>query len=283
MADKLTDRPTLRPDHETPQGIVPAATPPVDVEEAEEEGTMTLREHLLELRDRLVRACLGVAAGTIIGFFIAGPTLTYFQGTVCPGNAPDCRWQVIDPTEPLVTFFKVALYIGVALSLPVVLYQIIRFVVPGLTRSEKVMLFIALPFISILFVVGATFALLVVLPAMIRFLGGFGEQFFRVDFRASEMLSLTMGVTMWMGLIFQMPLIMVVLTRLGLVTWRKLLSWWRYALIIIMVLAAIVTPTPDPVNMMIVAGPMFLLYALGVILARLFATRAVVQEAAAGD
>jgi sec-independent protein translocase protein TatC len=279
MADKLTTRPTIQPDEETPQGIVPAATPPVDVED--EEGMMTLREHLIELRDRLVRAALGIAAGTIVGFFVAGPTLTYFQGTVCPGNAPDCRWQVIDPTEPLVTFFKVALYIGVALALPIVLYQLIRFVVPGLTRGEKVMLFIALPFISILFVVGAAFALFVVLPAMIRFLGGFGEDFFRVDFRASEMLSLTMGVTMWMGMIFQMPLIMVILTRLGVVTWRKLLSWWRYALIIILILSAIVTPTPDPVNMAIVAGPMVLLYGLGIILARLFSVGVPPPEAAA--
>ncbi len=274
MADSLTNRASIQPVENPPQDIVPAAEPPATRPEDElpEEGMMTLREHLFELRDRVFRAVLGVVVGTTLGFWQAGNLLHYFEQATCPEGVEDCRFQIIDPTEGLVTYFKLALYVGIALSLPVTLYQLIRFVAPGLTRSEKRMLFVALPFISILFVVGSAFAISVVIPAMIKFLGGFGQEYFRPDFRATPILSLALNVTLWMGVVFEMPLIMVLLTKLGVVTWRKLLSWWRYALVIIMIVAAIITPTPDPVNMMIVAGPMVLLYALGIFLARIFAT-----------
>lgn len=268
MADTLTNQPAGQP-ADPPQGIVPASPTPPD--SLPEEGLMSLREHLIELRDRVFRAVLGIVVGTAVGFWAAGPVLKYFQDNICPPGVDDCRLQIIDPTEGLVVFFKVAIYIGVALSLPVTLYQLIRFVVPGLTPTEKKMLLIALPFVSILFVVGSSFALTIVIPAMIRFLGGFGLEWFRPDFRATPVLSLALSVTLWMGLVFEMPLVMVLLTKLGVVTWKKLLSWWRYALVIILILAAIITPTPDPVNMAIVAGPMLLLYGLGIFLARLFA------------
>ena len=275
MADALTNRASIQPVDNPPQDIVPASEPPPPQPEDElpDEGMMTLREHLFELRDRIFRAALGIIAGTALGFYLAGSVLTYFQDSICPPGVNDCRLQIIDPTEGLVVYFKVAIYIGVALSLPVTLYQVIRFVVPGLTTVEKRLLFIALPFISILFVVGSVFAMTLVIPAMIKFLGGFGLEYFRPDFRATPVLALALNVTLWMGLVFEMPLVMVILTKLGVVTWHKLLSWWRYALVIILILSAIITPTPDPVNMMIVAGPMGVLYALGIILARLFATK----------
>ena len=275
MADALTNRASIQPVEDQTQDLVPASEtpPPRPEDQLPDEGMMTLREHLFELRDRVVRAALGIVAGTALGFWFAGTLLKYFQEAICPPGVTDCRLQIIDPTEGLVVYFKIAIYVGVALSLPITLYQLIRFVVPGLTSTEKRVLFIALPFVSILFVVGSAFAMTTVIPAMIRFLGGFGIEWFRPDFRATPVLALALNVTLWMGLVFEMPLVMVILTKLGVVTWQKLLSWWRYALVIILILSAIITPTPDPVNMMMVAGPMTILYALGIILARIFATR----------
>ncbi|MCC6629712.1 MAG: twin-arginine translocase subunit TatC, partial [Chloroflexi bacterium] len=157
-----------------------------------------------------------------------------------------------------------------ALSLPLIAYQVIRFMAPGLTRQEKRLLYTALPFIALLFVAGSAFAVFLVLPAMLGFLRGFMEMVFRNDFRAAATVSMALTMMLWMGLVFQMPLVMLILARLRIVHWRRLLSWWRYAVLLIMVAAAIITPTPDPVNMLIVAVPMIVLYALGVLLARLF-------------
>ena len=182
----------------------------------------------------------------------------------------DCRLAIIDPSEGLVTYFKVSLYVGVALSLPIIAYQIIRFMGPGLTSKEKRLLYSALPFVGILFGLGSAFAIFLVVPAMLRFLTGFQPLIFRPDLRAAATVSLGLTVTLWMGLVFEMPLVMVILARLRIVHWRRMLSWWRYAIVLILIIAAIITPTPDPVNMAIVAVPMFVLYALGVALARLF-------------
>lgn len=256
-------------------------SPPED-----EGGVMTLREHLIELRDRIFKAVLGVLAGSVAGFFLAGPVLRYFAEQICAeqGGGQDCRLQIIEPTEGLVTYFKVAVYIGVALGLPVIIYQLVRFMSPGLTRAERRMLYVALPFVSLLFVAGAFFAVGVVLPAMLKFLGGFMPELFLAEFRASATLNLALTVTLWMGLVFEMPLVMFVLTWFGVVTARLFLSWWRYAIVFILIASAIITPTPDPINMMIVAVPMIVLYLFGILLARFaegMMRRAPVKAAAA--
>ncbi len=274
MSETVTDRTIVKPAEEAPTSAVSGEVlPPVEEFEGEG-GVMTLREHLFELRDRVVRAGIGVGVGTLAGFLLAPTVLSYFVRMICADTTGDtCRLQIIDPTEGILSFFKVALYIGIALSLPIVLYQIIRFMAPGLTRGEKRMLFTSLPFVGVLFVMGAAFAVSLVIPAMLQFLGGFMPEFFKPEFRASTVLALAITVTLWMGMVFEMPLVMVLLTRLGIVTWRKLLSWWRYAVVIIMIVSAIITPTPDPINMSIVAVPMVILYILGIGMARFFALK----------
>lgn len=259
------------PELMTSPSVTPASPPPDDLGEG---GVMTLREHLVELRDRLVKAVLGLAAGMAAGIFVAQSVLQYLAHQICPENAgTDCRLAIIDPAEGMMTYFKVVLYVGVAISLPIITYQIIRFMAPGLTRSEKRLLYSALPFIGLLFVAGSAFAVWLVIPAMLRFLSGFMSEIFRPDLRAAATLSLGLTITLWMGLVFELPLVMVIMARLGLADWRRMLSFWRYAIVLILIVAAIITPTPDPVNMMLVGGPMLLLYLLGIGLARLFARR----------
>ena len=271
MSDLVTNRPVVQP-AEPQQPNLPATTasPELDPNEEADGGVMTLREHLFELRDRLVKAALGVGVGTAVGFFVAQYVLSYFANLICAGGAGDeCRLVIIDPTEGIVTYFKVGLYIGVALSLPITIYQLVRFMAPGLTRQERRILFSTLPFVSVLFVIGSAFALVLVLPAMLGFLSGFMPQIFRPDLRAATTLSLALSVTLWLGIVFEMPLVMFLLTKLNVVTWQKLLGWWRWAVVLIMIMSAIITPTPDPINMLIVAVPMVILYALGIGLARL--------------
>jgi sec-independent protein translocase protein TatC len=261
----------MTPSGTTPPSVEPPSSSPEDLGEG---GVMTLREHLVELRDRLVKAVLGLALGFGVGIFAAQPVLKYLAQQICPQTAdPECRLAIIDPAEGMITYFKVALYVGVAISLPVITYQIIRFMAPGLTRDEKRLLFSALPFVGFLFAAGSAFAVWLVIPAMLRFLSSFMSEIFRPDLRAAATLSLGLTVTLWMGLVFELPLVMVIVARLGLVDWRRMLSFWRYAIVLILIVAAIITPTPDPINMMLVGGPMLLLYLLGIALARLFARR----------
>jgi sec-independent protein translocase protein TatC len=267
VADVTSERASLP---STVTDDAPPDAPVVSPDELGEGGVMTLREHLVELRDRLFKAVLGLIAGFVVGAAVAQQALNYLAWQTCPPGEVDCRLMVIDPTEGIVTYLKVSLYIGVALSLPLIAYQVIRFMAPGLTRQEKRLLYMALPFVAILFVVGSAFAVFLVLPAMLGFLRDFLSGVFRNDFRAAATVSMALTMMLWMGLVFQLPLVMLILARLGIVHWRRLMSWWRYAVLLIMVASAIITPTPDPVNMLIVAVPMMALYALGVMLARLF-------------
>lgn len=239
-----------------------------------EGGVMTLREHLIELRDRIIKSLLGLVAGSVAGFLMADYALGYLARLTCLPGQTDCRLQILDPTEGIITYLQVSLYIGVALSTPIIGFQIIRFMAPGLTRSEKRILYTALPFVAILFVAGSTFAVFPVLPAMLGFLAAFKSDIFLSEFRAAATVRMALTLMLWLGLVFELPLVMVILARLRIIHWRRMLSWWRYALVIIMVAAAVITPTPDPVNMMIVATPMILLYALGVALARVFGASA---------
>jgi sec-independent protein translocase protein TatC len=270
VADTLTDQArtvsTVNPD------VVPVDAGEIAPIDDGDAGVMTLREHLFELRDRLVKAVLGLLLGFMIGTALANPALDYLARQTCPPGEVDCRLTVIDPTEGIVTFIKVSLYIGVALSLPIIAYQLIRFMAPGLTRQEKRLLYSALPFVAVLFVAGSAFAVFLVLPAMLGFLRSFMDMVFRNDFRAAATVSMSLTMMLWMGLVFQLPLVMLILAKLRVIHWQRMLSWWRYAVLGIMVASAIITPTPDPVNMLIVAVPMMVLYALGIVLARIFAS-----------
>lgn len=270
MADTLEDRAVVTTSNQAVHDLTTTEAGAALPEGTGEGGVMTLREHLLELRDRLVKAALGLAAGCVVGALVGNQVLQYLAHATCDPSAADCRLIAIDPTEGIITYFKVALYVGVALSLPLIAFQIIRFMAPGLTRQEKRMLYTALPFVALLFVAGSAFAVFLVLPAMLTFLRGFMSDIIRNDFRAAATVSLALTVMLWMGLVFEMPLVMTLLARLNIIHWRRMLSWWRYAIVLIMIAAAVITPTPDPVNMMIVASPMFVLYALGIGLARVF-------------
>lgn len=275
MAPTIPERAVVPAADDRQQAALAASASVLPEEFADGEGgVMTLREHLIELRDRIIKSLLGLVAGSIAGFFVADYALGYLARLTClPGQA-DCRLQILDPTEGIITYLQVSLYIGVALSMPIIGFQIIRFMAPGLTRSEKRILYTALPFVALLFISGSTFAIFPVLPAMLGFLAGFKSDIFLSEFRAAATVRMALTLMLWLGLVFELPLVMVILARLRIVHWRRMLSWWRYALVIIMVAAAVITPTPDPVNMLIVATPMLVLYALGVGLARVFGATA---------
>jgi len=236
--------------------------------------------HLRELQSRLIRAAVAVLIGTLIGFYIVNsPSLL---GAPLPEVLIDHfvpvelvpKLQFIQPAEAFVNYMRIALVIGVAFAMPVVVYQVIAFFVPGLLPHEKRMLFIAIPFVTELFLAGIAFGWFFTIPAALQFLFGFGVTS-RVEAQPTfeSFISIISTLMLWNGLIFEMPALIYLLARLGVVNAKMLGRTRRYAIVIITIAAAIITPTGDPYNLLLLAVPMYFLYELGILLARFVPAR----------
>jgi len=172
--------------------------------------------------------------------------------------------QSIEVTENMGVFMKVSLLSGFIISLPLTLYEIIAYIVPGLKPAERKWLFISIPAFFFMFVAGVVFSYWVMLPAALPFL----TQFLGVTTtpRLSNYIGFVTNLMFWIGLIFETPLVMFLLTKLHIVTPKLLLKGWRVAVIASAVLAAMITPTVDPVNMGLLMAPMLGLYLLSVLM-----------------
>jgi sec-independent protein translocase protein TatC len=225
---------------------------------------MTLLQHLEELRDRLVKVAIVVGVTTLFSLIFARRAL---QLLIAPTgeNQP----VALHPTENIIIYFKVALVLGIVLAMPVIVYQAVRYIVPGLTSEEQRYLYILIPGATVSFALGVAFAGLVMLPFSIQYLQGFMSDLIRPTYSIDRYISFVTSVLLWVGLSFETPLVIFFLAKMGVVNVEVLVRSRKYALLIVAVLAAIITPTPDPFNMLIVMAPLFLLYELGVLLARL--------------
>lgn len=239
-----------------------------------ENGQMTVLEHLLELRQRLVKAVLALVIATAVSLLFTRRFLALLTAPM-GDNLP----QALSPTETIVTYFKVALIGGLVLAMPVIVYQLIRFLVPGLYPHERRYLYMIVPAASVLFASGVAFAYYVMLPAAIPFLLNFMGDIIRQQWSIEKYISLVTGLLFWVGVIFETPLIVAFLAYLGIVSPGMLWKNFRYAIVIIAIIAAVATPTPDPVNMSLLMLPLVLLYLLSILLALLVYRR---REAAAG-
>lgn len=228
---------------------------------------MTLQEHLEELRDRIVKVCLTVGAGFAVGFFLADPLL---QLIAKQAKIPPEGFQVNGPAENFTVYMKVALYIAIGIGLPVIVWHIIGFLSPGLSRKEKRVLYTALPFISGLFFAGVLFAFFLAAPRAFEFLASFKSSIFYYQPTAELTISFYLQLMLGLGLAFEMPLAMFLLAKIGIVSPQRMTSFRKYAFVIIIVAAAIITPTPDPFNLAFVAIPLYALFEVGLIVSRVF-------------
>lgn len=229
---------------------------------------MTLAEHLDELRSRLVKTCVGIGLAFIVGLFLTRPLLGLVRD-----NANVERFDVIEATAPITDFFKTALYIAIAFALPLIFYQIFAFVSPGLTRKEKRYVYGSLPFVVVFFLAGACFAFFLAIPRAFEFLSNFNSDLFDYSPTYGSIASFYIQVSLGMGIAFELPVVMFLLARLGIISPKRMSASRRYAVVVVMVAAAIITPTPDPFNMLFVAAPIYLLYEVGIIFAKIAARR----------
>ena len=224
---------------------------------------MGVFEHIDEFRNRLIKAAVVLAITSLLTSVFAGDIIKFL---IQPYGA---KLQTLGPTENVITYFRVALLSGTALAMPVIIYQLLAFVIPGLTRAERRWIIMGMPFATLLFAAGILFAWYVMVPAAVSFLANFRSDLFLNEWTAREYISFVVSVAFWIGLSFQTPLVTFILAKVGLVTPGFLARNWRFAVVIVAVVAAIITPTVDPFNMALLMLPLLALYGLSIVLAML--------------
>ncbi len=249
------------------EALIPTSepAPPASPQGLSDEPAQPIIEHLRELRDRLLKATLALIIGVVIGLFFAKP---FLEVLITPLQGAS-ELQLLKPTESIFIYLKGGLILGLILSSPFILYQIFAFIVPGLTEREKRGLYLVLPLAAGLFALGVAFASFIVLPFTLRYLTTFLSDLAVSQYSFGEYMSFVLSFLLWLGLAFELPLFIAILARLGIITPEQLQNTWRYAVVIIAVLAAVITPTPDPFTMSLVMVPLLGLYVLGILLARL--------------
>jgi sec-independent protein translocase protein TatC len=234
---------------------------------SDNEDALTLREHLDELRKRLMFTVIFLVIAVIIAFLFRDLLLEFI---LAPGYGDSGdRPIATEVLETVSVTFKVILMAAFIVSLPVILYQVIMFVSPGLTGQERVYLLIMLPAVLIAFAGGAAFAYYILFPPAFKFLSEFGIAYVDPEIRISSYVGVFVSLMFWMGVVFQIPIVLFTLARFGIVTPGFLARFRRYAVVLAFVAAAIITPTFDPVNQVLVAVPIIILYEIGIVLSRL--------------
>jgi sec-independent protein translocase protein TatC len=230
----------------------------------ERDKELSLMQHLGELRSRLMVASFGVIITTTLAFFFAKDIILLLEAPAHLGKP----LQLISPTEGFTTYMRVSLFTGIALSMPIILYEIYAYINPALRPNERRFLLTLGPFVLLLFVGGMAFCYFLLLPNAINFLFTFGSEVFEAAPRASEYISFVTTFILGVGLVFEMPVIIFAVTAIGLVQRSWLAKQRRYVVLLVFVLGAVITPTPDPFNQTLVAIPMYLLFEVGLLLSR---------------
>jgi len=233
---------------------------------------MAFLDHLGELRKRILWSLVAILVGLGVALNFT-ERLMKFVRQPFDAAIPGTKLVFLSPTEAFWVYMKVALIAGCVLAMPVVLYQVWAFIAPGLHSQEKRF---AVPFVlvgSLFFLVGAAFAQLVVIPFAMRFLGTFPGPDLVPMISIGSYVDFVLKFTLAFGAIFELPVAITLAARVGIVTPQFLAKNRKYAILINFILAAILTPTPDVFNQALMAGPLILLYELGIISARIFGRR----------
>jgi sec-independent protein translocase protein TatC len=250
-----------------------AFPPELDDEEDGAAGKMSFLEHLDELRKRIVQACLGVAVGVLVGFAFINPIVNFILKPTQRVLPAGSRMIYTQPGEAFGLYVQIGLIVGVILAAPWIMYQVWLFIAPGLYANEKKL---AVPFVLLStagFVGGALFNHYIVFPWMISFFASFNTADLVFLPRLEDVFDLYTKMLIGMGLVFQMPTIVYFLAKMRLVTARFLWRHFKYAILIIFIVAAVITPSGDMITQTIFAAPMVGLYVLSILIAWLVAPK----------
>ncbi len=243
---------------------------PEEVSSAEipdaEQKELALTEHLRELRDRLIKSMIAVGVGFALCYAVIEPIFSFLARPLDDILPPGTTIVFTSYPEAFFTYIKLALVCGIFVASPVILYQLWAFIAPGLYEHEKRW---ALPFVvfsTMFFVGGAVFGYFIVFPAAFNFLAGYANANLDLLPSMGEYFSLTIKLLLGFGVAFELPILMVFLGLVGIIDAPMLVRNFKYAVLIIFIAAAIITPTPDVINQVLLAAPLLLLYLLSIVL-----------------
>jgi sec-independent protein translocase protein TatC len=233
---------------------------------ASAESVMPFVEHLEELRGRIISCVIVLAATTLVTFFFVTPIIRLLQALV-PHST---NFVQLTPGEVFLSSFKLSFFAGIGLALPVILYHVFRFVSPGLAPKEKRLVLPLLLLGLCLFAFGVIFGYSVILPLMLDFLLGYGQQVAQNQLSIAAFLNFCTSFLFASGLVFQLPLVLLLMSFIGLINSKKLLHMWKWAIVASFVIGAAVTPSADPFSQTVMAASLFGLYGFSIGLIKLF-------------
>jgi len=229
---------------------------------------VSLLQHLKELRQRLIRSVIAVLITSAISFIFAKQI---FYILILPTEGINLIY--IEMTEMIGTYMKVCLASGIILAMPYLIYQAIMFVSPALTRKEKKMVYLVLPWIALMFAGGVAFGYFILIPPATKFLLTWPGGIATPQIKIGNYISIITRLLLAIGFVFEMPVVTTFLARLGVITPKWLASKRKIAIVFAFILAAIITPTFDPLNQTLVAAPLVVLYEMSIVLAKLVARK----------
>jgi sec-independent protein translocase protein TatC len=233
-------------------------------------------QHLEELRQRLFKAAIAILAGCLVAGYFVNDLMKYVL--LKPATDAKIELQNLRPFGQQFLYFKVIFAAGIILAFPFAIYQVWKFIEPGLYKHERRWAGKITAFTTLCFALGVAFAYFVMLPGMLNFTAGFGSSSIKNIIDVTEYFGFVVTTVLGAGLIFELPMITFVLASIGMVTAAMMSKFRRHAAVVILIIAAILTPSPDPINQLIFACPLYVLYELSIIIARVSGKKKVVSE-----
>ncbi len=229
---------------------------------------LTIMEHLQELRKRVFIMALAIGGGTVFGLVIAKRVIEFLEQPAKQVYT-NFKPQQVEPLEFVGAYFKVALLVGLIIAMPIVIYEILAFVVPALTRTERRWMFPILFGVLALFLLGVVFSYYLVIPRALDFILNFGKDQADPHIRIGLYIDFVVRLVFWTGVLFELPIVMMVPAKFGIIRANKYLKWWRYAIVLGFLAAAAVIPNISPIEQISVAVPIIGLYFVGIGLSKL--------------
>jgi len=240
----------------------------IEGESQKKEVEMTFLDHLEELRWRIIYSVLGILIGTVIAWIF----IDFFVDKILllPARTANFKLQNLRPFGQLFLYFQVAIMLGLIFSFPNVVYQLWKFIAPALKSKEiKYIKWIVL-FTTFCFMCGVVFAYYIMLPFTLKFAAAFGSAAIQNNFSIDEYLSIVLNIILGAGLIFELPMLSFFLSMIGLLTPKLMRKYRKHAIVVIMILAAFLSPGADPVSQVLLAVPLVLLYEISIFVSKIF-------------
>jgi sec-independent protein translocase protein TatC len=240
---------------------------PGNEEEGSIEAEMSFLDHLEELRWRLIYAIIGIVIGSIAAWIFIEPLVELVL--LKPARDSGAVLQNLRPFGQLFLFVQISIVVGIVATLPNLFYQLWKFISPALKKNEKKYILAIVIFSTLCFLAGIAFAYFVMLPLALKFAAEFGTEAIKNEFAINEYMSIIISVMLAAGFVFELPMISFFLTKLGILTPAFMKKYRRHAIVIILVLAAFLTPGADPISQIVLAVPLVLLYEISIFISKI--------------